>query len=95
MVDLHPTTHLQAAAWVPDDDPERPWDEAADLAAEWIWGRSEIEGLEPLLVPTPSGTPRALRVWRRSLSRADRPPRRVSSDSSAVRCWRTSLTSGP
>ncbi len=50
MADLHPTTHLQAAAWVPDDDPERPWDEAADLAADWIWGRSEIEGVEPLLV---------------------------------------------
>ena len=50
MVDLHPTTHLQTAAWVPDDDPERPWDEAADLAAERIWERSEIEGAKPLLV---------------------------------------------
>ena len=50
MVDLHPTTHLQAAAWVPDDDPERPWDEAADLAADWIWERSEAEGVKPLLV---------------------------------------------
>lgn len=50
MVDLHPTTHLQAAAWVPDDDPERPWDEAADLAADWIWERSEAEGIKPLLV---------------------------------------------
>lgn len=50
MVDLHPTTHLQAAAWVPDDDPERPWNEAANLAAGWIWERSEIEGAAPLLV---------------------------------------------
>lgn len=50
MVDLHPTTHLQAAAWVPDDDPERPWDAAADLAADWIWQRSKAEGVEPLLV---------------------------------------------
>ena len=50
MVDLHPTTHLQAAAWVPDDDPERPWDEAADLAADWIWERSDAEGVKPLLV---------------------------------------------
>lgn len=50
MVELNPTTHLQAAAWVPDDDPERPWDEAADLAADWIWERSEIEGVTPLLV---------------------------------------------
>jgi hypothetical protein len=50
MVELHPTTHLRAAAWVPDDDPERPWDEAADLAADWIWERSEVEGVTPLLV---------------------------------------------
>lgn len=50
MVELHPKTHLQAAAWVPDDDPERPWDEAADLAADWIWERSEAEGAAPLLV---------------------------------------------
>ena len=50
MVDLHPMTHLQAAAWVTDDDPERPWDEAADLAADRIWERSEIEGVKPLLV---------------------------------------------
>lgn len=50
MVDMHPTTHLMAAAWVPDDDPERPWDEAADLAADWIWERSEAEGVTPLLV---------------------------------------------
>lgn len=49
MVYLHPRTHLQAAAWVPDDDPARPWDEAADLAADWIWERSEAEGVEPLL----------------------------------------------
>lgn len=50
MVELHPATYLQAAAWVPDDDPKRPWDEAADLAADWIWERSEIEQIEPRLV---------------------------------------------
>jgi hypothetical protein len=50
VADLHPTTHLQAAAWVPDDNPERPWDDAADLAADWIWKRSEIEGVKPHLV---------------------------------------------
>lgn len=50
MANLHPTTHLQAAAWVPDDDPERPWDEAADLAADWIRERSEVEGVKPLLM---------------------------------------------
>jgi len=48
--ELHPTTFLRAAAWVPDDDPTRPWDEAADLAADWIWERSEIEGVLPMLV---------------------------------------------
>lgn len=50
MVDLYATTQLQAAAWVPDDDPERPWGEAADLAAGWIWERGADEGVEPLLV---------------------------------------------
>lgn len=50
MAELHPTTYLQAAAWVPDDDPERPWSEAADLAAEWVWERSAAEGVQPLLV---------------------------------------------
>ncbi len=50
MSDLHPTTFLKAAAWVPDDDAQRPWEEAADLAAEWIWERSDEEGAEPLLV---------------------------------------------
>lgn len=50
MFDVHPTTHLQAAAWVPDHDPGRPWDEAAGLAAAWIWGRSQTEGVKPILV---------------------------------------------
>lgn len=50
MADLHPTTHLQAAAWVPEDDPQRPWDEAADIAAKWIWERSAAEGVIPMLV---------------------------------------------
>lgn len=50
MVDFHSKTQLQAAAWVPDDDPKRPWDEAADLAANWIWQRSAVEGVAPLLV---------------------------------------------
>jgi hypothetical protein len=27
------------AAWVPDDDPHRPWDDAAALAVEWIEAR--------------------------------------------------------
>lgn len=50
MADLHPRTHLRAAAWVPDDDPHRDWADAADLAAEWLWQRSEEEGVPPLLV---------------------------------------------
>jgi hypothetical protein len=48
--DLHPSTHLRAAAWVPDDDPERPWEDAISLAAQWLWKRSEAEGMPPLLV---------------------------------------------
>jgi hypothetical protein len=47
---LHPATHLRAAAWVPDDDPERPWDEAIAPAARWLWECSEAEGAPPLLV---------------------------------------------
>jgi hypothetical protein len=48
--DLHPSTHLRAAAWVPDDVEERPWDDAIALAADWIWECSRDEGLPPLLV---------------------------------------------
>lgn len=48
--DLHPTTHLRAAAWVPDDVEDRPWEEAIALAADWIWERSREEGVAPLLV---------------------------------------------
>lgn len=45
-----PDLHLRAAAWVPDNDPHRPWSDAAELAAQWIWQRSEVEGVSPLLV---------------------------------------------
>ncbi|WP_445168544.1 hypothetical protein ACTXG7_03955 [Mycolicibacterium sp. Dal123E01] len=48
--DLHPSTHLRAAAWVPNDDPKRSFDEAIAPAAEWIWERSRAEGLAPVLV---------------------------------------------
>ncbi|MHA7134461.1 hypothetical protein [Oerskovia turbata] len=50
MVEPNLTTHPRAAAWVPDDDPERPWDQAAELAARWIWERSAAEGVKPVLV---------------------------------------------
>lgn len=49
-MDLHPQTHLRSAAWVPDDEPFRPWEDAAQLAAEWIWSRSAAEGVAPILV---------------------------------------------
>ncbi|MDQ2846826.1 MAG: hypothetical protein M3Y77_10855 [Actinomycetota bacterium] len=62
MVSLHATTYLQAAACVPDDDPERPWDEAAELAADWIWERSEIEEVRPLLVTNTFQNARGIRV---------------------------------
>ena len=48
--DLHPSTHLRAAAWVPDDVEDRPWEDAIAPAAEWIWDRSQEENLAPLLV---------------------------------------------
>ncbi|MEV0669371.1 hypothetical protein [Mycobacterium sp. NPDC050441] len=48
--DLHPSTHLRAAAWVPDDVEDRPWEEAIALAADWIWERSQDDGLAPMLV---------------------------------------------
>lgn len=50
MADLHPQTHLRAAAWVPDDDPQRDWADAAAIAADWLWQQSEAEGVPPLLV---------------------------------------------
>ncbi len=48
--DLHPTTHLRAAAWVPDDVEDRPYEDAIALAADWIWKRSQDGDLAPLLV---------------------------------------------
>jgi hypothetical protein len=38
------------AAWVPDNDPERGWDEAAEPVVEWVLGEAERQGAEPLLV---------------------------------------------
>lgn len=41
---------LYSAAWVPDDDPNRPWDEAAALAVDWVLGEARRLGAAPLLV---------------------------------------------
>ncbi|MET9829438.1 hypothetical protein ABZ078_09025 [Streptomyces sp. NPDC006385] len=38
------------AAWVPDDDPERSWDEAAELAVDWVLQEAQRQGAKPLLV---------------------------------------------
>jgi hypothetical protein len=38
------------AVWVPDDDPERDWDEAAESAAAWLLEQAHALGSEPLLV---------------------------------------------
>ncbi|MFJ8107808.1 hypothetical protein [Streptomyces sp. NPDC096132] len=38
------------AAWVPDDDPERSWDEAAEPAAAWLLEQAHVLGGQPLLV---------------------------------------------
>ncbi len=49
------TTAEYTAAWVPDDDPNRSWDEAADLAVEWVLEQARSLELAPLLVtPTQS-----------------------------------------
>lgn len=40
VIEAHRTTHRRAAAWGPDDDPQRPWNYAAGLTANWIWERS-------------------------------------------------------
>ncbi|HWC35471.1 MAG TPA: hypothetical protein VG650_11680 [Mycobacteriales bacterium] len=43
------------AAWVPDDDPERPWDDAAVVCVEWTLDQADKRGIAPLLVtPTQS-----------------------------------------
>jgi len=47
--------HAYTAAWVPDDDPERPWDDAADLAFDWVLKRARENRLEPLLVSPTQG----------------------------------------
>lgn len=72
MSDLHPTTFLRAAAWVPDDDPQRPWEEAADLAAEWIWQRSEEEEAMPLLVTNTFQNGRGIRSLQEIAERGGR-----------------------
>ncbi|MER5424366.1 hypothetical protein [Streptosporangium roseum] len=38
------------AAWVPDDDPHRDWDDAARLAVAWVLEQAGREGATPLLV---------------------------------------------
>lgn len=41
---------LRAAAWVPDDDPHRPYEDAAALAARWIVQQGQDEGVAPVVV---------------------------------------------
>jgi hypothetical protein len=85
VIAFHPTRHLQAAARVPDDDPKPPWEEAADVAADWIWERSEIEGTPPFgdqHLPKRGGINRLEELARREASH----PPRASNDSTAARC---------
>lgn len=42
--------NVQYVAWVPDDDPERDWDIAAGLAADWVEDRCRQEGAIGVLV---------------------------------------------
>ena len=55
---------VHAAAWVPGDDPERPWNDAADLAVEWLLREARARGQRPLLAAT---VPGAVRYWPTSL----------------------------
>lgn len=59
--DLDPTTFLEAAAWVPDDAPRLSWEEAADLALQLTWERSDEEGTVPLIVSTTFQNGRGIR----------------------------------
>ncbi|MFF0249904.1 hypothetical protein [Streptosporangium sandarakinum] len=43
------------AAWVPDDDPHRDWEEAAQLAVAWVLEQAAREGATPLLVTPTQG----------------------------------------
>lgn len=38
------------AAWVPDDDPARPWEDAAAMASQWIHEQARELRSEPLLL---------------------------------------------
>lgn len=38
------------AAWVPDDDPERPWEDACELAVAWLRDQARESANRPLLV---------------------------------------------
>lgn len=43
-------TTTYTAAWVPDDNPERGWDEAAELAVAWLLEQSQTLNLQSVLV---------------------------------------------
>lgn len=52
--DMLSRVHYQAA-WVPGNDPERPWDAAAALCVQWVIAESKAQATDPLLVtPTQS-----------------------------------------
>ncbi|WP_431905586.1 hypothetical protein [Micromonospora carbonacea] len=56
------------AAWVPDDDPNRPWDEASALAVEWIEAEARQRGQRVVLVTNTrdvyiSGSPLSRYSW--------------------------------
>lgn len=42
--------HLEAVAWVPDDDAQRNWSIAAGLAAKWVQDRCSMEGASGVLI---------------------------------------------
>jgi len=70
---------LTAVAWVPDDDPNREWNTAAGLAAEWVHARCLEEKAAGLLVANTMrslGVP-ALTAFERQHTRTSRRADRV------------------
>lgn len=77
---------VRSVAWVPDDDPKRDWNVAAELAVDWVEERCKLEGASGILVTNALGdlgVP-ALEGFERRHSRVSRRSRRLGHGSSPV-----------
>ncbi|TQR82383.1 hypothetical protein D8S82_32355 [Mycobacterium hodleri] len=72
--DLHPFTHLRAAAWVPDDVEDRPWEEVIALTAR----HHPVVGRSRLFDFSGRAAWRSASAWSNRSSRKDRVLLRVS-----------------